>query len=95
MKLKLFTLAAAILTATVAFAQPNSNLRPNETVLLYADSFEGNVDPVYGEKISYAGFTMEKENGLLYPDCFVATVVYSDAGWKVTKSMFLQVIVCK
>lgn len=72
MKLKLFTLAAAILTATVAFAQPNSNLRPNETVLLYADSFEGNVDPVYGEKISYAGFTMEKENGLTGPETMPA-----------------------
>ena len=48
----------------MAVAQPNSKLRPDETVLLYADSFEGNIDPVYGEKLTYAGFEMEKGNGL-------------------------------
>lgn len=68
MKFKIFTLAAALFTAAITFAQPNCNLRPNETVLLYADSFEGNVDPVYGEKISYAGFSMEKDNGLTGPE---------------------------
>ena len=68
MKFKIFTIAAALFTAAITFAQPNCNLRPNETVLLYADSFEGNVDPVYGEKISYAGFSMEKDNGLTGPE---------------------------
>ena len=68
MKFKIFTFAAALFTAAITFAQPNCNLRPNETVLLYADSFEGNVDPVYGEKISYAGFSMEKDNGLTGPE---------------------------
>ena len=68
MKLKIFTVAAALFSAAITFAQPNCNLRPNETVLLYADSFEGNVDPVYGEKISYAGYTMEKDNGLTGPE---------------------------
>ena len=68
MKFKIFTVAAALFTAAITFAQPNCNLRPNETVLLYADSFEGNVDPVYGEKISYAGFAMEKDNGLTGPE---------------------------
>ena len=37
----------------MAVAQPNSKLRPDETVLLYADSFEGNIDPVYAEKLTY------------------------------------------
>ena len=36
---------------------------------------------------------METENGVSYPDCFVAKVVYRDSDWVVTKSMFLQVIV--
>lgn len=68
MKLKIITTAAVLFSAAIAFAQPKSNLRPDETVLLYADSFEGNVDPVYGEKISYAGYTMEKDNGLTGPE---------------------------
>ena len=68
MKLKIITVAVALFTAATTFAQPNCNLRPNETVLLYADSFEGNIDPVYGEKISYAGFTMEKDNSLTGPE---------------------------
>ena len=72
MKFKIITVAAALFTATITFAQPKSDLRPDETVLLYADSFEGNVDPVYGEKISYAGFTMEKENGLTGPETMPA-----------------------
>lgn len=72
MKLRFITLTAAIFTAAIAFAQPKSDLRPDETVLLYADSFEGNVDPVYGEKISYAGYTMEKENGLTGPETMPA-----------------------
>ena len=72
MKLKIITTAAVLFSAAIAFAQPKSNLRPDETVLLYADSFEGNVDPVYGEKISYAGFTMEKDNGLTGPETMPA-----------------------
>ena len=68
MKLKIFTIVATLLTSVMTFAQPNSDVRPQETVLLYADSFEGNVDPVYGKTISYAGFTMEKDNGLTGPE---------------------------
>ena len=64
MKIKFTFLAIAIFSAIMAVAQPNSKLRPDETVLLYADSFEGNIDPVYGEKLTYAGFEMEKANGL-------------------------------
>ena len=50
-------------------------------------------DEIIEKHVTYQ--VMETEDGVLYPDCFVATVVYSDAGWKVTKSMFLQVIVCR
>lgn len=64
MKIKFTFLAIAIFSAIMAVAQPNSKLRPDETVLIYADSFEGNIDPVYGEKLTYAGFEMEKANGL-------------------------------
>ena len=56
--------AAAMLAAVAVFAQPNTKLRPDETVLLYADSFDGNVDPVYGKTISYAGFEMTDDNKL-------------------------------
>ena len=66
MKRKFIVSAVAIFTAVLAVAQPNSKLRPDETVLLYADSFEGNSDPVY------AGFTMEKENGLTGPEAIPA-----------------------
>lgn len=57
----LFALMMSIMTVS---AQPNTKLRPDETVLLYADSFEGNIDPVYGKTIKYAGFGMAKDNGL-------------------------------
>lgn len=50
-------------------------------------------DEIIEKQVTYQ--VMETEDGLAYPDCFVATVVYSDSGWKVTKSMFLQVIVCR
>ena len=43
-------------------------LKPSQTVLLYADSFEGNVDPVYGEEIIYAGFEMQEPNGPTGPE---------------------------
>ena len=52
----------------MADAQPNTKLRPDETVLLYADSFEGNVDPVYGRTIRYAGFEMAEDNKLTGPE---------------------------
>lgn len=57
-----------IATTGMASAQPNTKLRPDETVLLYAKSFDGNIDPVYGEKISYAGFKMEEANDLTGPE---------------------------
>ena len=60
--------AAAMLAAVAVFAQPNTKLRPDETVLLYTDSFEGNIDPVYAEKIVYAGYHMDEANGLTGPE---------------------------
>ena len=60
--------AAAMLAAVAVFAQPKSELRPHETVLLYADSFEGTTDPVYGKIISSAGFEMTEDNKLTGPE---------------------------
>jgi hypothetical protein len=45
------SLIALIMAIMAVSAQPNTKLRPDETVLLYADSFEGNTDPVYGKTI--------------------------------------------
>ena len=67
-----FATAASMLAAVVVFAQPNTNLRPDETVLLYADSFEGNLDPVYGKYIKYAGFEMKEDNKLSGPEAVPA-----------------------
>ena len=60
--------AAAICITVATFAQPNTKLRPDETVLLYANSFEGNIDLVYGEKITSAGFEMKESNELTGPE---------------------------
>ena len=46
-------------------AQPAINLRPDETVLLYSDSFECNIDPIYGSKISYARYKMDESNDIV------------------------------
>ena len=60
--------AAAMLAAVAVFAQPNTKLRPDETVLLYSDSFDGNLDPVFGKTIKYAGFEMKEDNKLSGPE---------------------------
>ena len=56
------------MAAVTAVAQPKTNLRPDETVLLYAQSFEGNIDKVYGEKTTFAGFEMKQANELTGPE---------------------------
>lgn len=56
------------MTVSLAYAQPNTKLRPDETVLLYSDSFDGNIDAVYGKTIAYAGFEMTAANGLTGPE---------------------------
>ena len=73
MKLRILAVVAALFATAFAFAQPNSKLRPDETVLLYADSFEGNVDPVFGKTISYAGFEMKDDNKLSGPEKVAAS----------------------
>lgn len=62
------TIAAASAAAIAVSAQPKSSLRPDETVLLYAGSFDGNTDLVYGDKVTYAGYEMEEANGLTGPE---------------------------
>lgn len=64
----IFAAAAAILAAAVVYAQPRTGLRPDETVLLYAESFDGNTDIVYAEKVSYAGYCMKEKNDLTGPE---------------------------
>jgi len=60
--------AAALFAAVIISAQPNSKLTPEQTVLLYADSFQNDTDPVCGKEISYAGFDMMVKNGLSDPE---------------------------
>ena len=57
-----------MLAPIFATAQPVPGLKPSQTVLLYADSFEGNIDPVYGKEIIYGGFKMKESNGLTGPE---------------------------
>ena len=63
--MKRIVLAIAVtLAAAAVSAQPKISLRPQQTVLLYADSFEGNIDPVYGKELIYAGLEMAEDTGL-------------------------------
>ena len=64
----LFATAASIIAAVAAYSQPRTELKPDETVLLYADSFDGNTDNVYADKISYAGFQIKEKNDLTGPE---------------------------
>ena len=69
--MKKFIIALAsilILAPMFASAQPVAGLKPSQTVLLYADSFEGNVDPVYAKEIIFGGFKMQESNGLTGPE---------------------------
>lgn len=49
-------------------AQPNTRLRPDETVLLYGDRLIDNTDPVVAGKIISAGYRMEESNELQGPE---------------------------
>lgn len=65
--MKKIAVSLAVILSFVSISvcgQQVSGLKPSQTVLLYADSFEGNVDPVSGEEIIYAGFEMQESNGL-------------------------------
>lgn len=65
--MKKIVVSLAVILSFVSISvcgQQVSGLKPSQTVLLYADSFEGNVDPVSGEEIIYGGFEMQESNGL-------------------------------
>lgn len=64
----LFTIVLFSMIGRTLSAQPEIKLRPNETILLYADSFEGNLDYVYADVIKYAGFEMKEDTGLSGPE---------------------------
>ena len=71
MKIKRILAIASLMGGMTFLASaqgPNTKLRPDETVLLYADSFDGNIDPVYGKKISSAGFEMVEDNKFTEPE---------------------------
>ena len=69
MKKLIISLASILILAPfMATAQPVAGLKPSQTVLLYSDSFEGNIDPVYGKEIIYGGFEMKETNGLTGPE---------------------------
>ena len=64
----LVSICAALLFCTTSSAQSMPKVRPSQTVLLYADSFEGNTDTIYGKEILFAGFEMTWSNGLAGPE---------------------------
>lgn len=55
-------------SASISGAEPLTSLRPDVTVLLYADSLKGTPDPVYGKQIVSAAFEMKQANGLTGPE---------------------------
>ena len=63
MKSRIMTTLAAIFAAAIAFAQPNCKLRPDETILLYSETFDVKTDVVHG-KVSHARFEMAEPNKL-------------------------------
>ncbi len=67
MKRTALILCAAI-ASTIAMAQPNTKLRPNETVLLYGTELIDNVDPVVGGTLTAGGFELTESNGLTGPE---------------------------
>lgn len=61
--LKKILVALGLLTAGLSLnAQPNTPLRPQETVLLYANQLADKTDPVKGSKITAAGYEMTHDN---------------------------------
>lgn len=64
----IFLASIMILAPIISSAQQVEGLKPAQTVLLYTDSFEGNIDPVYGDEIIYGGFEIKESNGLTGPE---------------------------
>ena len=59
----------ALMFSAAANAQdPKTNLRPNETVLLYTDVLENTPDPIFAKKITSAGFEMGEDNKVTAPE---------------------------
>lgn len=58
------------LTWTAAWAQPETDLRPQQTVFLYAPCFapDSTPDPIFGEEFIFAGFEMAESNGVTEPE---------------------------
>ncbi len=65
---KLAFILCAALVSTLVMAQPNTKLRPDETVLLYGTELIENTDPVVGKVLKSAGFEMAESNGLTGPE---------------------------
>ena len=76
---RLLIIALAALIGSSALAQsPKSNLRPDETVLLYCDALGETPDVVYAKKIIPAGFKMEVDNKVDRPESISQGGVLSD-----------------
>ncbi len=61
-------LICAGLIVLMASAQPNTKVRPSETVLLYGTELVDNMDPIVGKTVTAAGFKMETDNGVTGPE---------------------------
>ncbi len=68
MKKTILIVCASLAVFSQAFAQPNTKVRPTETVILYGNEIIENVDPVVGNTITAAGFDMSENNGLTGPE---------------------------
>ncbi len=65
---KISLILCTALVSTLAMAQPNTKLRPNETILLYGTELIENTDPVVAKMVKSAGFEMAESNGLKGPE---------------------------
>ncbi len=65
MNIKTIICAGCALLASFAMnAQPNVSIRPDETVLLYADKLTDKTDNIVAKKVTSAGFEMINDNGI-------------------------------
>lgn len=63
-----FTALAALLCAAPCWGQPETELRPQRTVFLYASAAPEMADPVVGKELEFAGFEMAESNGVEEPE---------------------------
>ena len=57
-----------MLSGISCWGQPQTDLRPDKTVFLYASSAEGCPDPVIAKELVFAGFKMAESNGVTEPE---------------------------